>query len=190
MNDERHPDLVESALDAVLAAYAAVEPSPEAAARWRRALRRPPRADRFLGLTARAWAFACCLCLVLSGAFIFVRGGFAPVMPGRVAPLALVEPGPRAAPVLLPAPTPVRPRPTHRSPTRLLPERAVVAEVLVPSESRAVRPTGQERLLARLVEQNPTALATLFSASALPAVPPPPPAAPANSPSKVTTNDN
>lgn len=147
------PNGIESAIDELLVSRAAVEPPPEAVERWRRSLRRRPAPERCLGLSARSWAAACAVCLLLAGAL------------AAMATIAwrdhAVEPprvvfAPPAAPVIMAqaAPPPIIARQTTRSPNP--------AAVIVPASARVASPTAQEQLLTRLAAQQPATLAELL----------------------------
>lgn len=146
MPDNPHPSVpdIDAKLELLLTGFVNVEPPAGAAERWRRTLRHPGRRDRFLGLSARGWAAACALCLtgmlVLAGAAW--RRFAAPVPQVVFAPPA---PAPPVVSVSVPA------------------RAARLPSTAPPPDARVLHPTAQERLLARLVADQPGALSQLFA---------------------------
>lgn len=156
MPDERHPDPLEPALDALLNSYAAVSPTAEAEARWRLNLRLAPGPDRCLGLSARSWALACAVCLLLTCGLAGLAWRQAWARSAPPAPRIVFSPPP--APVFI-TPAAVRPEP---KPALVRMVQSTIMPVVVPKSSRVAVPTPQEILLTRLVEEKPAVLAQML----------------------------
>lgn len=155
-----HPDWIESAINDVLIARAAAAPAPEAVERWRRSLRMRPKPERCLGLSARSWAAACAVCLLLAGAMAATA---ALAWRGHAVQPPHVVFAPPAAPAIS-APAAHPPATAHE-----IAPPATPAAVIVPASARVASPTPQEQLLSRLAAEQPATLAELFKG--LPTIP-------------------